>query len=174
MTSVVVRYCEPEDRYFVYVNGMRETAAFADSSDADRFAKEKLNAEYEKMPKIAASEFCKFFEFSLQKEHGEFEGDVFDYIATDDQGVFETRHVVDVEYLADCFDSMLADYVDDTLESMGFSYTTSADEFDCLPAYYEQAQGWIETSCPELLNTDTYKVVCALVSNGKTIENDLV
>ena len=52
----------------------------------------------------------------------------------------------------------------------GFVYTTSADEK--LPAFYEQAKGWIEETCNALLDTNTYRVVCALASMGKNLYND--
>ncbi len=123
---------------------------------------------------ITAKDFCKFFDYELVKETGLVPNletgaaEPYEYVAVDAQGTCSPKYVNNVEELADCFDMFLEDYVDETLEYHGFSYTTSADEV--LPPYYVQAKGWIENSYPELLDTETYKVVCALASQGKTIK----
>ena len=86
---------------------------------------------------MKATEFCKFFEFTLHKEHGFDEEDgEYNYIATDDQGTFHPRYAIDVNELTEMFDSMLKDYVDDNLEEDGFEYD------DHIGAYYEQALEW--------------------------------
>jgi hypothetical protein len=70
---------------------------------------------------MKATEFAEYFEFTIQKgeEPDEF-GEISKYDVVDNQGVFHTRHIDDVKDLVDCFDSMLDDYVFDTLEEDGF------------------------------------------------------
>ena len=73
---------------------------------------------------MKASEFCKFFDFTYEKEHGyadtDFYSGEYNYKATDDQGVFHDRLVKNVADFADEFDSMLQDYIQDDLEEQGF------------------------------------------------------
>ena len=106
-----------------------------------------------------AYDFCKFFEFTLEKESGiadeDFYTGEYSYRATDDQGVFHDRLVNDVKDLADEFDSMLQDYVQDDLEYNGFEPPTNEN-------YYEAALKWLETS--ELKDTDIHDVVRVLVN----------
>lgn len=108
---------------------------------------------------MKASEFCSFFDFTLVKENGYVDEDFYSgdyqYRATDDQGVFHDRYAADVKDLADEFDSMLQDYVDDDLEYNGFEPPATGD-------YYEAALQWLETS--ELKNTDIHDVVKVLVN----------
>ena len=86
---------------------------------------------------MKATAFCKFFEFTLYKEHGfDKEDGEYNYIAYDDQGVFHPRCVLKVDELTDAFDSMLKDYVNDNLEEDGFEYD------DHKGGYYEQALEW--------------------------------
>lgn len=70
---------------------------------------------------MKATDFANFFDFTIQKgeELDEF-GEISKYDVVDDQGVFHTRHINDVKDLVDCFDSMLNDYIFDSLEEDGF------------------------------------------------------
>lgn len=108
-----------------------------------------------------AYEFCNFFDFTLNKESGiDEEGFHYEYIATDNQACFHDRTVDNVTLLAMNFDSMLTDYVDETIESCGFEYDETASG-----SYYEQALEWIKTS--ELKDTDTAEVIEVLVYPDK-------
>lgn len=100
---------------------------------------------------MRATEFCKFFDFTLVKEHGFvpgsddlYAGTEYNYIATDNHGVFQPRYVMDVNELTDMFDSCLKDYIDDMIEEDGFE----VDEH--YGAYYDQAYEWAKEN-------ETYK-----------------
>lgn len=94
---------------------------------------------------MKATEFCKFFEFTLEKEHGIipeselYAGEEYNYIATDDQGVFHPRYVMKVDELIDAFDICLNDYIDSNLEEDGFEYDKEKEVDE---TYYEQALKW--------------------------------
>ena len=94
---------------------------------------------------MKATEFCKFFEFTLEKEHGIvpeadtfYGGNEYNYIATDDQGVFNPRYAMEVNDLVDLFDICLKNYIDDNLEEDGFEFDKENTKED----YYEQALKW--------------------------------
>ena len=115
-----------------------------------------------------ASEFADFFEFYIEYAPGiDDDGIPYNYVVSDNEVVFQDRLIDNVSELADCFDSMLMDYIDGTLEDYGFVEDTHSNL-----SYYEQAQKWIETECPELRGTDTYEVICCLV-NPKLIVDDV-
>jgi len=108
---------------------------------------------------MKASDFCNFFEFSYEKEHGyaddEWYQGEYNYKATDNQGCFHDRYANDVTEFANEFNSLLQDYVDDTIEN-----------YDFVPlgekSYYEEALEWIEHT--ELKDTDTHEVIKVLVN----------
>lgn len=106
---------------------------------------------------MKATDFCNFFEFSIQKTNSQFE-------VVDIQGVFDTRYVKKVSELVYCFGSMEDDYIWHDIEDT-YGYDGQHD--------YENAQKWIEEKCHDLLNTDMYDVICAFASDGRTIENDV-
>lgn len=73
---------------------------------------------------MKATDFCAFFDFTLERgENTDEYGETFKYYATDDQGVFDDRHLNDVSELVDLFDSCLHDYIDEDVEQKtGFEY----------------------------------------------------
>lgn len=116
---------------------------------------------------MKATEFCKFFEFTLQKEHGYDEEDgEYNYIATDNQGVFHPRHVLYVDELTDMFDSCLKDYVDDNLEEDGFKVDESCG------SYYQQALDWVNglDDSKQIIKDCYTDILTALVTG--TLEDD--
>lgn len=116
---------------------------------------------------MKATEFCKYFEFTLTREHGFDENDgEYNYIATDDQGTLDPRHVMNVDDLTECFDSLLTDYIDDSIQVDGFKYDLMSHS-----SYYEQALEWIKTKADELTKRCYQEVVEALVT-GK-LEDDM-
>ena len=95
---------------------------------------------------MKATEFCKFFEFTLTKEHGVvpesdviFGGEEYNYIAIDDQGVFHSRYAMEVNDFIDMFDICLNDYIDSIIEEDGFEYDKEKEVDE---TYYEQALKW--------------------------------
>ena len=116
---------------------------------------------------MKATEFCKFFDFTLEKCDIDEYGDECGYKATDDQGVFYTRYVMDVKDLSDGFDSMLQDYIENDIEANGFDFDPTCDK----QTYYEQALTWCDNN--EIWkNTDTREIIACLV-NPDLIEDDL-
>lgn len=114
---------------------------------------------------MQATEFCHYFEFSLNKEHGfDDDGSEYNYAVVDDQGVFDTRYIMQIDELVNCFDVMLRDYVEDYVEDNGFEYDSSLEK-----TYYEQALQWIIDT--DLAGTDTHWVIAALV-DPKTLADD--
>ena len=118
---------------------------------------------------MKATEFCKFFEFTLQKEHGyDEEYGEYNYVAYDDQGVFHPRYVTYVDELTDMFDSCLKDYIDDNLEEDGFK----ADEY--CGSYYQQALDWVKgldvNEVNQLIKNCYTDILEALVTG--TLEDD--
>lgn len=89
---------------------------------------------------MKASEFCKFFDFTYEKEYGyadtDFYSGEYNYKATDDQGVFHDRLVKNVADFADEFDSMLQDYIQDDLDEQGFEPELNEN-------YWKSALLWI-------------------------------
>ena len=89
---------------------------------------------------MKATEFCKFFDFTIHKSHGFNEdGDEYNYYATDDQGTFDNRYAMDITYITDWFDSCLPDYIDSNVEEDGFKY-----DVDGNGSYYEQLLEWLK------------------------------
>ena len=141
--------------------------------------------DYKQEYQMKASDFCEFFEFSISKHKraemdkscfgGHFdwsdEDEPIVYAVRDDQGVFETRYINRVSQLVDCFDSMLPDYVDETLVENGFVYDEDA-EANAEAAYYEQARDYISNSCSYLQGTDTFDVIFCL-THRDYIEDDV-
>ena len=89
---------------------------------------------------MKATEFCKFFEFTIYKSHGiDEDGDEYNYIAVDDQGVFHSRYITDITEIANCFDSLLMDYIESNVEEDGFKYDDNRNG-----TYYEQLLEWLK------------------------------
>ena len=111
---------------------------------------------------MKATEFCKWFDFTLDK--GEFydeDGVDWKYCATDDQGVFANRYADNVDDFADMFDSCLQDYVDEDLEYNGF------DPDDYEPSqYYMSASRWCEDES-EMNDTFLHHIVRVLAGLEK-------
>lgn len=118
---------------------------------------------------MEATEFCKYFDFSLEKEEGSIDGVYYNYRATDDQGVFDDRLAENVADLADMFDSMLFDYVDSEAEYYGFTPSQDFNTFEN-NHYYKEMKDRLEGT--ELKSTILYDVICVLVDPDK-LENDL-
>lgn len=89
---------------------------------------------------MKATEFCNFFDFTLEKGKFEVKNDiiyddgVYKYRATDDQVCFHNRYVNDVNELVNEFDSCLQNYVNDYIEEDGFEYDKEKNG-----TYYDQA-----------------------------------
>lgn len=89
---------------------------------------------------MKATEFCKLFDFTLEKGEFEVKNDItyddgiYKYCATDDQACFHDRYVNDVNELVNEFDSCLQNYVNDYIEEDGFEYDKEKNE-----TYYDQA-----------------------------------
>ena len=104
-------------------------------------------------------DFCKFFDFTLTKEHGTADEDFYEgeynYRAIDDQGCLHDRLVDNIADLTDVFDALLPDYVDEDLTYNGFKPNREK-------AYYEEALDWMDET-GKLKSSNTYKVVSSLV-----------
>ena len=120
---------------------------------------------------MKATEFCKFFDFTL--ERGKFEvkddlfypDDTYQYCATDDQYCFHNRYVYDVDDLKGEFDSCLQNYVDDCIEEDGFEYDKERDG-----SYYDQAVEFAESIYKE----DSIFIHVLKVLNGtEKLEDDI-
>jgi hypothetical protein len=173
MTSI--RIIKGKEGYNVYVNGVIKSSPFIDTEEkAKNYSDSLRREEYARMPKITATELCGFFGFTISPVPQN--PDVKDaygarYVATDNQACFSNRYIDEVSELADCFSGLLPDYIDGYLEEHGFCYVTGEDPL--LPDYYEQAQGWIETTATWMKDTDVHKIVCALASAGANITDDV-
>ena len=90
---------------------------------------------------MKVNEFCDFFDFTYEKEHGEIDEDLYsgeyNHIATDNQGVLHNRYVMNISDLSDEFNSLLDDYINEFIEEDGFEYDENAEG-----TYYEQAYKW--------------------------------
>ena len=120
---------------------------------------------------MKATEFCKFFDFTLERGKFEVKDDLvylngtYRYCATDDQYCFHDRYVNDVNDLADAFDSCLQNYVNDYIEEDGFKYDKEKDG-----SYYDQAVEFAE----EFYKTDSVLTHVLKVLNGtETLEADI-
>lgn len=129
---------------------------------------------------MKATDFCNFFEFSIERIAKEEYEKVKDsdfawadenadkiYAVRDDQGVFQTRYINDISDLSECFDSLLNDYIDEDVEEDGFKNI----EYDTEKSYYEQMLDWMN-------NDERYKgtfvqdiVYC--LTNPSAIEDDV-
>ncbi len=129
-----------------------------------------------------ASDFAKFFDFSIKRIENEMvdkdeffwgtynEDNTFTgYRVADNEAVLTTRYIDKVGDLVECFDSMLTDYIDSALEDYGCPviYLYDYENYD-----YEKARNWIEESRPDLRNTDIYDVICCL-ANRELIFDDV-
>ena len=115
---------------------------------------------------MKATEFCKFFEFDLEK--GEFkdeDGVNRKYCAIDDQDVFGNRYADNVSDLADAFDICIPDYVDEELEYNGFNPKNHEPS-----KYYLEANKWCKQS--EINDTDLHHVVRVLAGLEELEEDD--
>lgn len=109
-------------------------------------------------PKMNASQFCEFFDFSFTEntDNIEFDGEIPKYYAKDNQEYFYTRTGNSASDFVNAFEICENDYIDSTLENFGFEYD---EQIARETSYYEQAQQWIETECTDLYDTDTYWVI---------------
>lgn len=119
---------------------------------------------------MKATEFCNFFDFTLEKGNYKVKHDVvyadgtYKYCATDDQVCFHDRYVNDVNDLASEFNSCLQDYVDDYIEEDGFEYDKEKEG-----SYYDQAVEFAEGIYKE----DSIFIHVLKVLNGtETLEDD--
>lgn len=89
---------------------------------------------------MKASEFASYFDFNIVREdHLDEENFWKRFIVTDSQGVMETRHISYVDGLADCFNSLLDDYVNDNLKESGFALDPKSRK-----SYYSQALSFLK------------------------------
>ena len=106
---------------------------------------------------MKASEFCEYFDFTLTKNEDGW------YIATDNQGVFDNRYCIVITDLAECFDILLENYIDDDLEYDGFNPEDRTN-------YYEKAEQWLKEKGET--NTTFYEVIRVL-NNPQLLEDDV-
>lgn len=87
---------------------------------------------------MKATEFAKFFEFTIQfaTDFDEY-GNEAKYEVIDDQGVFHTRYINKIEELIDCFDSMLDDYIFSIFEEDGYKFNEHEN-------YFKQLEKWTQ------------------------------
>jgi len=127
---------------------------------------------------MKATEFADFFEFWIEPtdrktvekandecvfNYADLNADKF-YRVVDGQGCFRTRYISDIKDLAECFDSLLNDYIDEDVESAGFEYSESNPK-----TYYEQMLDY-------MLKDKEYAGVCEIVRclvNPSLIEDDV-
>lgn len=118
---------------------------------------------------MKATEFAKWFDFTItlntENEADEC-GDVTKYIVEDDERVFHTRYIDCVSDLADCFDSMLMDYIETPMEECGFDYDIDADG-----TFYEQALEWAKANKSKVY--DGYIEMLECLVNPEKIEDDV-
>ena len=120
---------------------------------------------------MKATEFCKFFDFTL--ERGKFEvkdklfypDGTYQYCATDDQCCFDDRYVNYVIDLVNEFDFCLQNYVNDYIEEDGFEYNKKKNG-----SYYDQAVKFAE----DTYEKDSVFIHILKVLNGtETLEADI-
>ncbi len=113
---------------------------------------------------MKATEFCKFFDFTLYKKKGIDEnGCIYNYIATDDQSAWHDRQAEKIDEIVDWFDACLDDYIIANLDEDGFEPKTDEN-------YWEQALAWCEAN-DDYRETDTHDVIACLLNPG-LIEDD--
>ena len=127
---------------------------------------------------MKATEFADYFDFSIypiDKDYVDFDDNYFNYASSEDdkfymvsdnQGVFYPRFISKIEDLADCFDSMLDDYINEDVEESGFEYFESNEGEE-----YEQMLDYMLHS-DEYKNTWACDIVSCLV-NPSLIEDDV-
>ena len=119
---------------------------------------------------MKATEFAEFFDFTISLNTEGLVDDCDDeptkYIVEDNQWCFHTRFINEVDWLTECFDSMLMDYIEDYIEEHGFEYDDDNDE----RTYYEAAAEWIADT--ELRDTDTAHTIYCLAAYEE-IEDDV-
>ena len=123
---------------------------------------------------MKATDFVNFFDFYIvtAKDYEEIidediepeETDDINYIAIDRQGVFQNRYIKNIRDIADCFDSMLTDYIDTEIEEDGFNYNPEIGT-----TYYEQALKWVN----ENPDDECYKDVIEALVHPETIIDDV-
>ena len=118
---------------------------------------------------MKATEFAKWFDFTIslntENEPDEF-GDITKYIVEDDERVFCTRYIDSVWGLADCFDSMLMDYIESPIEERGFDYDINADG-----TFYEQALKWAKANKDKVYSEYIEMLEC--IVDPDLIEDDV-
>ena len=124
---------------------------------------------------MKATDFVNFFDFYIvtAKDYGKIidkdiepeEANDINYVAIDRQGVFQNRYIVNIQDIVDCFDSMLADYIDTNIEEDGFNYNPETGT-----TYYEQALKWVNENPDE----EYYKDVIKALVYPETIINDVI
>ena len=122
---------------------------------------------------MRATEFADYFEFMISLNNDGYKDELWNkrpskYIVEDNQEVFHTRCIDDVNDLVFCFGSMLMDYVDCVLEDHGFEFDNKNDERD----YYEAAADWVLDKDCELYDTDTAHIVLCLAGE-EVVEDDV-
>ena len=124
---------------------------------------------------MKATDFVNFLDFYIvtAKDYGKIidkdidpeEANDINYVAIDRQGVFQNRYIVNIHDIVDCFDSMLADYIDTNIEEDGFNYNPEMGT-----TYYEQALKWVNENPDE----EYYKDVIKALVYPETIINDVI
>ena len=109
------------------------------------------------------SEYCKFFDFTVEKGNftDEDDGTEYKYMATDDQQCFHARYGDEPNDFIDQFESMEEDYVISSIRD---------DCFDDCPNDYLRLVTILENT--EYKDTDTFHVIKCL-AGVETLEDDL-
>lgn len=122
---------------------------------------------------MKATDFANYFDFSIELiPWNEVPEDDKAYLAkqteiyavSDDQGVFHTRYINNILDLADCFDSMLNDYILNDIEEYGFEPNPQEND-------WEQALKWMKEDNKEFWKWKIAIVECLLDPN--LIEDDV-
>ena len=104
-------------------------------------------------------------DFKLIRNEGIDEsGDIYRFMAIDNQGTIETKTLVNVSDLSVAFSALDDDYIYETLNENGF-------ERDNALGYHEKALEFIE-KCPALKGTTIHEVIKCLL-DGSKIEDDI-
>lgn len=113
---------------------------------------------------MKATEFCQFFDFTLEREGGvdEWDGE-YNYVASDNQGCWDDRHAENIEDITDWFDACLHDYLRDDLEEDGFKPNANGN-------YWEQALEWCKTN--DMYKDSQHMQVIACLLDPELIEDD--
>ena len=119
---------------------------------------------------MKATEFCEFFDFTIEKKEGHiddvpcYEG-TYNYIGVDNEGVFCNRYAKDIKEIADWFDSMLLDYVQTPLEEAGFEPPIKVNYWKAALEYIENKKDWNHSKLTDV-------VMCLI--DPDLIEDDLL